>query len=158
EADQDHADLAAVGLERPPVRVLVAQFPSGEAVAGEVDIEIRHDLVAEEVRGDAVAEDPIGAVADDGGARRLELRRRRAGDAARRSGCSRSSLDSSGALRHVTVSHAFSTGMPTSRAARVAISLASPRVRATPRGWAVLKRGSRSTTAMMPATQAAKGA
>src|SRR5438045_1842641 len=38
--------------------------------------------------------------------------------AARRSGCSRSSLDSSGALRHLTVSHAFSTGMPTSGALR----------------------------------------
>src|SRR5436305_862909 len=69
--------------------------------------------------------------------------------AARRSGCSRSSLDSSGALRHVTVSHAFSTGMPTSRAARMAISRASPRVRATPRGCAGWKRGSRRTHGTM---------
>src|ERR1051326_7022969 len=51
--------------------------------AGEVDVQIRHDVADAERCRHAVAEDPVGARAHDRRPRRLELRRRRAVEVAR---------------------------------------------------------------------------
>src|ERR1051326_3020140 len=84
EAEQDSADrAAAVAGEWTSVAVLLGKLPARETVAGEVDVQIRHDVADAERCRHAVAEDPVGARAHDRRPRRLELRRRRAVEVAR---------------------------------------------------------------------------
>src|ERR1051325_10863289 len=65
------------------IRILLAELPAREAVAVEVDVEIRNDVLQRKGHRHAIAEDPVGARALHGGPRRFELRRRRAGERAR---------------------------------------------------------------------------
>jgi len=48
EADERDADLAAVAGVIVSIGVLLAEVPAGEAVAGEIDVEQRHDLAGRE--------------------------------------------------------------------------------------------------------------